>query len=126
MKTTFIHLAARFSLLCYLAVSSIAAVHAFPSVDPVSAGQITTESNSVPASDSMAHCQQMNSEVSTSLKTDSAVSACKVFCSAISNVIANNIALNVPNTQVNAVIAFIDLEFHSPDPRLEKQPPKNS
>jgi hypothetical protein len=126
MKTTLIHLAARFSLLCYLAVSSIAAVHAFPSVDALSVSQITAEANAAPAPDSMAHCQQMNSDLSTSLKTDSAVSVCKVFCSAISNVIANNSALNMPTTHVNSVIAFIVLEFHSPDPRLEKQPPKNS
>ena len=105
------------TLICYLAVMSITSVHAFPSfVDTSNISQ--TEQSSLMTGETPANCHQNTSSEST------VSSACQLFCSAMGNVIANEIIIDLKLPQPTADIAF----FTRPLPRwkisVEPHPPK--
>jgi hypothetical protein len=133
MNINLIQFAVRLLVLCFLAVSNVAAVHAFPSFNAASDTQIEAHafvSDAVVAETrsgvaAMGHCEQStNSDFASNNQSSYSVSVCKVFCAAMSNVIANDLVSTCISAHVSPAIAFIAVKFHSPFPRLEKQPPR--
>lgn len=114
------------SLICYLAVSSIAAAHAFPTLINSSTSPqniinpVDNESlDGITALEIAPDCHQ---EPSDSPKNASSV--CKIFCAAMAGVMSNHLLLDLPSTIGATEVAFVVKGFHTREPALEPQPPK--
>jgi hypothetical protein len=113
-----------FSLLCYIAVSSIAAVHAFP----MSMSQNTDNSGSVSVAPTAMPCHQavdttVDQEIHDVYKANS-FSLCEIFCAAMGHAISHEFAYLIPITRADAEITFIQPDFYKGDHSLEPHPPK--
>jgi len=141
-------------LICYLLVSSIAAVHAFPplineglsseglssegrssegrsseglSSEAVNNSQISFSATSLNfgVSEMSPNCHQQqrsDSQSTADISVNSA--ACKIFCAAMSNIIANDFLVDLPMPTANTEIAFTRIGFYSTNTSLEPHPPK--
>lgn len=104
------------TLICYLAVASLAAAHAFPmmkSTNSTDSGvQIIDETLSM-------NCH----ETASSIKKASP-SLCKMFCAAMGNVIPNAPELSFAKLDVSSKITFLSRGLVTREPEVEPQPPK--
>ena len=124
----------RFILLCYLVVSSIASVHAFPDLATTSAPLSVashhslnlatpdiTKTSVASTSETMPDCHQVgqlnNSE-------EISMSLCKIFCAAMANAIATEFVLELPLLLISNEIVFLDKVFNTREFTLEPHPPK--
>ena len=107
----------RFFLVCYLVVSSLATVHAFPSFDGLSD---VTQGILLSSEDMQANCHQNIDDSSDSTK----VTACELFCSAMGNVISNEIFIEADSVRPTQDIQFFTLALSTRQIALEPHPPK--
>lgn len=117
---TWIKIVTLFTLVCYLAVSSVAAVHAFPSFDdqPDSA-----QSVSMPAATSeMMQVNCHESAAQSSGKTS--VSLCKMFCSSMCTAVPNEFVLLLESVEPAKQIMHKKIERLTRQLTVEQHPPK--
>lgn len=112
----------RLLLLCYLAVSSTAGVHAFPSStqnnDHLDGSSMTANAAEADMQ-IMAYCHQQNVESS-----QYSVSSCKIFCAAMASVISTEFLFVVPTSLINQEIAFTVTPLEAYELGIEPHPPK--
>ena len=106
------------SVLCYLVVASVAAVHAYPAMSDAVADSSTLASGS--GLDDQPNCHE-----SRDMSPDSAASGlCKIFCSAIGHAMTTDTASEVislvPLVQVSTLSGSIVTRQLS----VEQQPPR--
>lgn len=70
-------------------------------------------------STSKAGCHQPQGDSS-----QKAASACELFCTAMANIIVNELALDLPAKVLSTEIIFRSNIFHTREPAMEPQPPK--
>jgi hypothetical protein len=109
----------RFMLICYVAVSSIATVHAFPSFsdqsDMAQTEQILSMSEKM-----QPNCHQ---NIDKSSDTTS-VSLCELFCAAMGNVISHEIFIDADLVHPAQGINSLTQAFTSFQITVEPHPPK--
>lgn len=115
-----------FSLICYIAVSSIAAVHAFPvlvksssSLQGIASSLDTKTFDDITMLEMESDCHQQKSN-----SPDSSTNACKIFCAAMASVISNQLLLDLTSAMVGTDVAFVAKGLHTREPALEPRPPK--
>jgi hypothetical protein len=106
------------TLICYFAVSSVAAVHAFPKA--LSSVSSSGDALSVSLQTEMTqNChQQQNVD-----ETQGSVSSCKIFCAAMTSAISSKFVSCLPANIHSSEIAFISKGFHTRDLGMEPHPP---
>lgn len=117
MNSSVSKIVTRIILVCYIAVASIAAAHAFPKAIGDELNTMSSSSTSL----------QVNSDCHQSTESDSAtssVSACKVFCAAMGNVVINHLTSVAATRPSSLSIVFSGLGVTDSDLSLEPHPPK--
>lgn len=118
------------TMLCYIATSSVAAVHAFPMMEKQNGSQTAAMQSSVSAAEKSEHAQAAESVMPchqvTSSATDNtkASSACKTFCSAAGHALLTIDAVYMASIHLNrSPYSGIDslVNRHT---SVEHQPPK--
>lgn len=99
------------SLICYLAVASIASAHAFP--------MMSLNSQQNDQTMSQASCHQGKGLIKAT-----SLSVCKIFCAAMANVIPTISSQVVLASFVSEEIVYFGSPLLNRDPELEPQPPK--
>lgn len=107
------------TLICYIAVSSVAAVHAFPS-QAAGNGEAQTLSMGNVDPEMGPNCHQATNDGEQSKP----VSVCKIFCAAMGNLISNDVSLGLPARHAIAEIGFLASQLNTREPSLEPHPPK--
>lgn len=106
------------TLICYVAVSSVAAAHAFPS--SLSTTGVSEASQSMPFVEMSPDCHQLkNDEAEPKL-----ISACKIFCAAMSNIIIEEIAIYQAELGVGREVTFLLQDVSMLTFDMEPHPPK--
>ena len=109
------------TLLCYLAVSSIAAVHAFsPSVSAAQAAQTSQGIVGIADQEMSPSCHQQQSHGEPAVTSNN----CKIFCAAMSNVINGDIAAYIAPLNVATEITFLLKDVAKLTLAREPHPPK--
>jgi hypothetical protein len=128
--STFSKIFVTLSMLCYLATSSVAAVHAFPMMGTMDSSQTVSMQRSAPVSaeskreqvgEAVMPCHQITSSAADNTK---ASSACKNFCSATGHALLSIDPVEVALTHYNrSPYSGIDslLTRHT---SVDHQPPK--
>lgn len=116
MNTSFTKFVTGVVLICYLAAASIAAAHAFPKA----IGGEMKVASSVFAMDDRSDCHQ-NSDTKSNAAS---MSACKIFCAAMGNVLINSVSFIQPITPNNVYIASHNSVLDDSVPSIEPHPPK--
>jgi hypothetical protein len=107
------------TLICYFAVSSVAAVHAFPKA--LSGVASLGDASSVTLQPEMTqNCHQQQSVD----ESQGSVSSCKIFCAAMASAIASNFVSDLLANILSSEIAFIGKGLHTRDLGMEPHPPK--
>ena len=108
-----------FSLVCYLAVSSIAAAHAFSSLD--SRMGIKSDSAEI-----MPDCHQegLSSVDSVHDEELNTVSPCKIFCSAMANIVPTEFGSIFSFIKPTVAVTFLSENLLSRQLAVEPHPPK--
>lgn len=111
----------RILILCYLAVSSIAAVHAFPAIDVMSSANIDKVSIMV---DDASITDQADCHQAMATSDSDASGVCKIFCSAtghaLTTEISSDVATFIPLVQIPTLSDGLVTRQLS----VEHQPPK--
>lgn len=111
------------SLICYLAVSSMAAVHAFPSLE--SAPESNNTSLNDPSLASNEQAMQVNCHQGISQQPDSSkVSACELFCASMGTALATDITYYVDMVMLPSEISTFENGFNTHQGGVEPHPPK--
>jgi hypothetical protein len=128
--STFSKIFVTLSMLCYLATSSVAAVHAFPMMGNLDKSQtvamdsvvsISVESKKEQAAEAVMPCHQITSSAIDNTK---ASGACKTFCSATSHGLLSIDAVDVVVTHHNRSPYFGINNLLSRHTSVDHQPPK--
>jgi hypothetical protein len=106
------------TLICYVAVSSVAAAHAFPS--SISTTASSDLSSSLSVAEMSPNCHQQKSDKAES----KVISACKIFCAAMSNIIIDEFAIDQPEVKVGREITFLLQDISTLTFDMEPHPPK--
>ena len=128
--STFSKIFVTLSILCYIATSSVAAVHAFPMMGSMDSSQTvsmeSSETNSVKSekvqvAEAVMPCHQITSSAADNTK---ASSACKTFCSATGHALLSIEALEVVSTYYNRSPYSGSNSLLTRHTSVDHQPPK--
>lgn len=120
---------ASLTLLCYISVSSIASVHAFPS-----ALKSASSLHSSSVNDNDSHVESLNADLTgmspdchgqTGSETETkSNTACAIFCATMSSLIVDQVKVNLPSNAVESMVEFLFADFKDYAFELEPRPPK--
>jgi hypothetical protein len=106
------------TLICYFAVSSVAAVHAFPPSLPTTGASQVSPSLSLANMNSNCH-QQKSNEIESSV-----IGSCKIFCASMSNIIIDELVTYLPVNDVSKEMIFLVRDVSTLAFDMEPHPPK--
>ncbi|MBL4672705.1 MAG: hypothetical protein JKX81_10645 [Arenicella sp.] len=119
MNNVFAKLVTLIVLLCYTAGASVAAMHALPmsmGID-LSASSVSAQGTEITSD---CHQNQSNSDQAAS----KSMSACKIFCAAMTNVVSDNLVQLETTFNASTLIAFMRTKNGGSEPSMEPHPPK--